>query len=124
MEGVSDPIDVAVDLDIEITTNLELQLFFIESVDRPIHFQAIVGKMPTEEVKESISFSFDNGGKVRVNRSLHDIEVKKLEVIIPRKIFWGWLRFNVKWLVMWMLCQKKLRQHQWNQLKVLVYISR
>lgn len=51
----------------------------------PIHFLAGFKETPTKEVNKSISFSLDDEVKFQVSNSSHDIEVKILEVIIPRK---------------------------------------
>ncbi|KAH1056176.1 hypothetical protein J1N35_034241 [Gossypium stocksii] len=83
-EGVVGPINlvvnVAIDVDVALTTDLELKPILSESVDEPTHFFATVEKIPYEEVNEFISFSFDDNGKARVNRSSRDIEVKMLDV--------------------------------------------
>ncbi|KAH1092037.1 hypothetical protein J1N35_019294 [Gossypium stocksii] len=66
-EGVSDPInievDIVVDVEVELTTNLKLQLVPNESLGELVHILAIVGKMLTEEINKFISFSFDDGGR-------------------------------------------------------------
>ncbi|KAH1106851.1 hypothetical protein J1N35_010619 [Gossypium stocksii] len=54
-----------------------------ESVEEPIHFLAIAKKVPTNEVKEFDSFSFDNGSKARVTKASCNRKRRKLESIIP-----------------------------------------
>ncbi|KAK5771138.1 hypothetical protein PVK06_047313 [Gossypium arboreum] len=69
VETVSDLIDIVVELTIntevkdELTTNMEPKLIMNESVEEPIHFLAIVEKVPTDEVEEFDSFPFKNGSK-------------------------------------------------------------
>lgn len=54
IEVVSSPIEVAVDIDVEVTVNMELQPFLSKSVKEPIHFLVIVREMTTKEVDEFI----------------------------------------------------------------------
>ncbi|KAK5812002.1 hypothetical protein PVK06_027396 [Gossypium arboreum] len=69
VETVSDPIDIAIELILnveekdELTTNMEPKLILNESVKKPIHFFAIAEKVPTNEVEEFDLFSFDNDSK-------------------------------------------------------------
>ncbi|KAK5845504.1 hypothetical protein PVK06_001695 [Gossypium arboreum] len=51
-DAVSDPIDVAIDIDLIVTTNIELQSILSESVKESIHFLAIEEEVPTEEADE------------------------------------------------------------------------
>ncbi|KAH1107466.1 hypothetical protein J1N35_011234 [Gossypium stocksii] len=66
VQMVSNPIDIVIELTInvkgkdELTTNMEVKLILNESVEKPIHFLAIVETVPTNEVEEFDSFSFDN----------------------------------------------------------------
>ncbi|KAH1082246.1 hypothetical protein J1N35_022007 [Gossypium stocksii] len=89
-EGVSDPIDIM--------------------VEELIHFLTITKDMPTEGVEEFVSFLFNDEGKARVTKASRNIEIMKLEAIIPRNTIWGQLRFSTKWLVMWMSRRLKIRQ--------------
>lgn len=82
-EAASDPIDVAVDIDLTVATDTELKLILSESVKKPIHFLAIVGEMPTEEAKESVSFSFNDRGKAQAIEISRNMEMRNLEAIIP-----------------------------------------
>ncbi|KAH1046460.1 hypothetical protein J1N35_037244 [Gossypium stocksii] len=101
-KSVSDPTDIEVDVKVVvavkvvITTNLEIQSFLSESVDELIHFLAIVGEMPTKEIDEFVSFSFNDGGKARATKSSLGIGVRKVKVIIPQKTIWICLRFGIK----------------------------
>ncbi|KAH1054895.1 hypothetical protein J1N35_032960 [Gossypium stocksii] len=110
VELVSDPTDIATNLTVkvevtdELTTNVELKPIVNGSVEEPIHFLAIVEKVPIEEFEEFHSFSFDNGSKARATEISYDMEGRKLKVIIPQKMIWGWL-------VMWMLRRSKIRRH-------------
>ncbi|KAH1121115.1 hypothetical protein J1N35_004275 [Gossypium stocksii] len=69
IETVSDPIDIAAELTVkveaedELTTNMELKPILNKSVEKSIHFLAIVKKVPTEEVNEFDSILFDNNSK-------------------------------------------------------------
>ncbi|KAH1097043.1 hypothetical protein J1N35_013964 [Gossypium stocksii] len=69
VEAVSNPIelditiDVATNVKVELTIDMEHKLILNESVKEPIQFLAIVGKVPAEEVDEFESFSFDKGNK-------------------------------------------------------------
>ncbi|KAA3487291.1 integrase [Gossypium australe] len=69
IETISDPIDMAVEVTVnlevkdELTTNMEPKHILNASVEEPIHFLAIVEKVPTDKVKDFDSFSFDNGSK-------------------------------------------------------------
>ncbi|KAK5845924.1 hypothetical protein PVK06_002171 [Gossypium arboreum] len=47
----------------ELTINMELKSIMNESVKEPIHFFPIEEEMPTKEVEEFDSCSFDNGNK-------------------------------------------------------------
>ncbi|KAK5826177.1 hypothetical protein PVK06_021092 [Gossypium arboreum] len=66
-------VDVATNLKVEVTTNIELKPILNESVDEPIHFLAIVGKVPAKEVDEFNSFSFDKDNKARVTKTSRDM---------------------------------------------------
>ncbi|KAK5841039.1 hypothetical protein PVK06_009947 [Gossypium arboreum] len=50
---VSNLIDVAVDLDLVVATNTELKSTLSDSVKELIHFLAIVGELPIEEIAHS-----------------------------------------------------------------------
>ncbi|XP_016679302.1 uncharacterized protein [Gossypium hirsutum] len=80
-EVVSDPIGVATNIGLTVATDTKLQPILSESVKEPIHFLAIVGKVPTKEVEEFISFSFDDRGKSQATKTSHDMERRKLEVV-------------------------------------------
>ncbi|KAK5775972.1 hypothetical protein PVK06_043929 [Gossypium arboreum] len=129
-EGVPDPINIktdiivniAIDIKVEVTSNIELKLILNESVKEPIYFLAIAEKVSVEEVDEFDSFSSNKGNRVQVTKTSHDMKRMKLKVVIPRKTIWGWLRFGTKWLVMGMSCRLKIRQYQWNRPKGLVHI--
>ncbi|KAH1082611.1 hypothetical protein J1N35_022372 [Gossypium stocksii] len=54
-----------------------------ESLEEPIHFLAIVEKMPIDKVEEFDSFSFDNDSKAQVTKALCNRDRRKLEAIIP-----------------------------------------
>ncbi|KAH1096234.1 hypothetical protein J1N35_013155 [Gossypium stocksii] len=82
-EVVSNLIDVVVELDLVVATHTELQSTLNESVKESIHFLAMVEELPTKEVKEFISLSFDKRGKARATKIPRNMEVKKLEAIIP-----------------------------------------
>ncbi|KAK5846501.1 hypothetical protein PVK06_002791 [Gossypium arboreum] len=58
-------IDVIVDLEVDVTLtiNLELKLILSEGVNESTHLLAIEEETPTEEVDEFISFSFDDDDK-------------------------------------------------------------
>ncbi|KAK5839797.1 hypothetical protein PVK06_008637 [Gossypium arboreum] len=58
-------IDVATNVKVELTIDMEHKLILNESVEEPIHFLAIVGKVPSEEVDEFDSLSFEKGNKAR-----------------------------------------------------------
>lgn len=81
--------DVTIDVEVELTTDLKLKLILSASVDQPTYFLAMVYETPTEEVDEFISLLFDDEVKDQFNRSSRNIEVKMLEVIIPRNTLWG-----------------------------------
>ncbi|KAH1046273.1 hypothetical protein J1N35_037057, partial [Gossypium stocksii] len=72
-------VDIAVDINIALTTNIKLKLFLNESVVEPIHFLAKIEQVPTKETKKFISFSFDDENKAQVNRASCDMEVKRLK---------------------------------------------
>lgn len=94
-EAVFDPInvetniivDVVTDVKVDVTTNVELNQIINESVEEPIHFMAKIEKVPTEKVREFITFSFSNYSKARVTKTSYDMEGRKLEAIIPQKLF-------------------------------------
>ncbi|KAH1046627.1 hypothetical protein J1N35_037411, partial [Gossypium stocksii] len=50
-----------------------------KSVDELIYFLAIIEEVPTEEVDDFVSFSFNDEGKARVNKASRDMEVKWLK---------------------------------------------
>ncbi|KAK5812263.1 hypothetical protein PVK06_027688 [Gossypium arboreum] len=87
---VSDPIDITIDVaanvKVEVTTNMELKLVVDESVKEPIHFLAIVEKVQVKEIDEFASFSSSKGNKTRVTKTSHSMERMKLKAIIPQKI--------------------------------------
>ncbi|KAH1114989.1 hypothetical protein J1N35_008367 [Gossypium stocksii] len=51
------------EVDVTLTTNLELKLILSEDVNDSTHLLAIEEEMPTEEVDKFISFSFDDDEK-------------------------------------------------------------
>ncbi|KAH1073532.1 hypothetical protein J1N35_025860 [Gossypium stocksii] len=91
--------EVVVDVEVELTTNLELKYILNESVDELIHFLAITKEVSTKKVDEFFTFSFEEKGNARVTKASRDMEGKKFEKIIPRKMICGWLGFGTKWLV-------------------------
>ncbi|KAH1096935.1 hypothetical protein J1N35_013856 [Gossypium stocksii] len=76
-------IDVDIKVEIELTTNFELQLILSETVDESIHFLAITEEVPAKEINEFISFSFDEEDKALVNQTSYNVDVKWFELIIP-----------------------------------------
>ncbi|KAH1083400.1 hypothetical protein J1N35_023161 [Gossypium stocksii] len=91
VEIVCDPIDITAKLTIKVevedqlTTNIELEPMLYESVEKLIHFLAIKENVPTKEVDEFDSFSFDNGSKTQATKVSHNRERRNLKEIIPRK---------------------------------------
>ncbi|KAH1113968.1 hypothetical protein J1N35_007346, partial [Gossypium stocksii] len=51
-DGVSDPIDTELDVEVAVTTDLELQPSLSENVNESIHFLAIVEEMSNKEINE------------------------------------------------------------------------
>ncbi|KAK5770404.1 hypothetical protein PVK06_046554 [Gossypium arboreum] len=88
-EAVSNLIDVEITITVKLTTNMELKSILNESVEEPIHFLAIVEKVPVEEIDKFNSFSFDMGNKARMKKTSRDMEGRKLEEIIPQKMIWA-----------------------------------
>ncbi|KAK5842289.1 hypothetical protein PVK06_004625 [Gossypium arboreum] len=66
VEPISNRIYIVVELTInlevkdELTTNIQPKSILNESVEDPIHFLAMVEKVPTNEVEKFVSFSFEN----------------------------------------------------------------
>ncbi|KAK5794377.1 hypothetical protein PVK06_035600 [Gossypium arboreum] len=58
---------------------MELKPILNESLEEPIHFLAIVEKVPAEDIDEFESFSSDKGNKVQVTKTSRDMEGRKLE---------------------------------------------
>ncbi|KAK5842776.1 hypothetical protein PVK06_005167 [Gossypium arboreum] len=83
VELVSDSIDIAVELTVkvemenELTTNMELKLILKESVEESIHFLAIAEKVLIKEVKEVDSFLFQNDNKDQVNKASSYMDGRK-----------------------------------------------
>ncbi|MBA0746900.1 hypothetical protein Gogos_009373 [Gossypium gossypioides] len=90
-------VDVTVDLEVELIANIELKSILNESVDEPIQFLAITREEPTEETDESVLFSFkENRDKTRATKASHEMEERKLEIIIPQKnLGLAWIRHQV-----------------------------
>ncbi|KAH1055963.1 hypothetical protein J1N35_034028 [Gossypium stocksii] len=57
-EGVSNPIDIVanigVGVEVEVTTDIELESFLVERLNKSIDFLALVGEMLTKENDEFI----------------------------------------------------------------------
>ncbi|KAH1114810.1 hypothetical protein J1N35_008188 [Gossypium stocksii] len=81
-EEIFDLINMEIDVELEVE---ELQPIMNESVKESIHFLAITDEVPTKEMDEFISFSFDEEDKAWVDRTSYDMEAKWLKVIIPRR---------------------------------------
>ncbi|KAK5811925.1 hypothetical protein PVK06_027313 [Gossypium arboreum] len=76
-------IDIDVVVDGAIITNLELKLILNESVDEPIQFLTITEEVPSKEINEFFTFSFEEEDKARVTKASCNIEGRKLKLIIP-----------------------------------------
>ncbi|KAK5776428.1 hypothetical protein PVK06_044387 [Gossypium arboreum] len=80
----SDPINLVVDVivdlkvDLTLTTNLQLKPILSEGVNEPTYLLFVDEEMPTEQINKFISFSFDDDGKTRVDRSSRDTKLKIL----------------------------------------------
>ncbi|KAH1121704.1 hypothetical protein J1N35_004864 [Gossypium stocksii] len=83
---VFDPIDVAIDIDLAVTTDIEFQSILSESVKESIRFLAIEKKVTIEEANEVNSFSSEKVNKTQKTKTSHDIKGRKLEAIILQKI--------------------------------------
>ncbi|KAK5792881.1 hypothetical protein PVK06_034007 [Gossypium arboreum] len=90
-EAVFDPIDIELDITIdvandvkvEVTTNMECKSILNESLEEPIHFLTIAEKLSAEEIDKINSFSFKKDKKIRVTKTSCDIKGRKLKAIIP-----------------------------------------
>ncbi|KAK5840537.1 hypothetical protein PVK06_009439 [Gossypium arboreum] len=79
-------VDVTDDVKVEVTTSMKLKPILMGGIEKPTHLLAIAKKVSAKEIDNFDSFSSDKGNKAQVTKTSRNIEKRKLEAIIPRKI--------------------------------------